>query len=295
MTASRSEDSGSSWAESAGARSARRRWPARCPWCCGPLQVTDLLLQRVDLGLLRRRRGGRRHRRRSWNSGGLPGRLVFALSSWCRPCTSVFRMRIDWPSERAASRQLLRPEQHDQHNRDDQDLPRAVEQVTNHVRPLSARRRVLGLESTRAPAGAVSAGKQRVAPLIRRSWPARRWRPRGSRPPARAARSPGRPRRAAVPGAGPTRYPGSAAPPAAGRRPVRSPTRTGSTRRPSVAVGQFKLDEDVSRRRGEQPRVHVHRLRVSGTSAGTSSTSTESTRSSRNSRTPSARRHHPSR
>src|SRR6266700_1004074 len=41
-------------------------------------------------------------------------------------------------AERARrSRELLRPEQHDDHQGDDQDLPRAVEQVTNHFQILS--------------------------------------------------------------------------------------------------------------------------------------------------------------
>jgi hypothetical protein len=34
------------------------------------------------------------------------------------------------------ARQLLGPEQHDDYHGDDQDLPWAVEQVTNHERPL---------------------------------------------------------------------------------------------------------------------------------------------------------------
>jgi hypothetical protein len=36
----------------------------------------------------------------------------------------------------SGARQLLGPEQHDDHHGDDQDLPWAVKQVTNHERPL---------------------------------------------------------------------------------------------------------------------------------------------------------------
>src|SRR5579859_1213961 len=109
----------------------------------GPLQVADLLLQRVNLGLLviRLGRGGELGRREPVGraAGGLSlsgaaarHRLVlvqalhFLLQDAHRLAQGARRVR-----------QLLRSEQHDDHDGDDQDLPWAVEQVTKvHERPL---------------------------------------------------------------------------------------------------------------------------------------------------------------
>ena len=78
------------------------------------LQVTDLLLQRIDLRrlLVRPLLGGeRRGRRHSARVAGALTELEASTvdSSSCRPCTSFFKMRIDWPSERAASGSFFDP------------------------------------------------------------------------------------------------------------------------------------------------------------------------------------------
>ena len=79
----------------------------------GPLQVADLLLQRADLGLLvRLRRGGELGLR---EPGGRAGRGLRLRRSarfglvLVQALTSRFRMRIDWPSERAASGSFFDP------------------------------------------------------------------------------------------------------------------------------------------------------------------------------------------
>src|SRR6266704_1960074 len=89
------------------------------------LQVADLLLQLVDLLLVLRRLHG-------LSLLGLVRLIVM----------QVLHLGLQ-DAHRLAERpgsvgQLLRPEQHDQYHRDDEYLPRAVEQVTNHVCPHSA-------------------------------------------------------------------------------------------------------------------------------------------------------------
>ena len=87
-------------------------WPARCPTASDRLlEVGELLVQRVDLRLGVRRRGGR-DRGLELGRGDPDGRgrvrSSSSSSSW-RPDTSVFRMRIDLPSERAAAGSLRAP------------------------------------------------------------------------------------------------------------------------------------------------------------------------------------------
>ena len=100
-----------------------------------PLQVTESAAQRADLrlpaGLLGRRAGGDLGRclDRCLSVRGARFRLVLvqALHFLLQDAHRL--------AERARrGRELLRPEQHDDHQGDDQDLPRAIEQVTYHLR-----------------------------------------------------------------------------------------------------------------------------------------------------------------
>src|ERR1700733_8399477 len=120
----------------------------------GPLQVADLLLQRVKLALLvRLRRGGgqlgRREpvgrRRRLRRSGGLILIIVVQVA--------YLGLQDPHGLTEGACRngQLLGPEQHDEYHSDDQDLPRAVEQVTNHLRSSLTPETSSRPESTRQP------------------------------------------------------------------------------------------------------------------------------------------------
>ena len=64
-------------------------------------QVADLLLQGVDLALLVRggAAAGAGCACGNWAEPALAWRRP-ARRPWCRPLTSLFRMRMDWPSDR---------------------------------------------------------------------------------------------------------------------------------------------------------------------------------------------------
>src|SRR5208282_5699191 len=94
------------------------------------LQVADLLLQLVDLLLLLL--GCRQGR-------GRLGRLAGLRRVGIVIVVQVLHLGLEdahLPAQRAGRvRHLLAAEEDDQHHRDDQYLPRAVEQVTQHVSP----------------------------------------------------------------------------------------------------------------------------------------------------------------
>src|SRR5882757_435864 len=92
------------------------------------LEVADLLLEHVDLWLVRL--GGD-------SRGGLL-RLGLVLMVQIRDLSLQDAHRLAEGSGRV--RQLLGAEKHDQYHGDDEDLPRTVEQVANHFRPLHRER-----------------------------------------------------------------------------------------------------------------------------------------------------------
>src|SRR5690242_17480376 len=102
----------------------------RAPWMApGSLAMTGLWRYRALAGLVGvgQTRSGLRPSRAGQLGLVLVQAADFGLEDPHRPAQRPGRVG-----------QLLRPEQHDDHHRDDQDLPRAVEQVTNHVCFLSA-------------------------------------------------------------------------------------------------------------------------------------------------------------
>src|SRR5260370_11794683 len=127
-------------------RSARMRARARAP---GRVAMTGVRARLAGLpgraGSLGDRCGGRR-RRPARSAGGdfgrCLGRWVSAGGARCRlvlvQALHFLLQDAHGLAERARRRrEVLRPEQHDDHQGDDQDLPRAIEQVTNHLQILS--------------------------------------------------------------------------------------------------------------------------------------------------------------
>ena len=214
--------------------------------------------------------------------------------------------------------QLLRPEQHQDHHRDDENLPRAVEQVTDHLCPLQRGYipRAVGVprhDCTVLAGWCDSTTRSRSPGDIRR--------PPGSVQLA-CARDPGRvlgqrgggvladlARRGQ---AGAMTRPSSPSRRASRRTQRVSGVRSVTRSSPSSQLGhalarvvlgdpapgrpQLEHDADVlAATAGTAPRPRPPARPRRGTAAATSSTCMPSTRSSRNSRTPSARRHQPSR
>src|SRR5215470_19172358 len=113
-------------------RSPAMRAPARAPG-------------RVAMTGVRARLAGLPGRLPARSAAGEPGRC---LGRWLSAHRPRFRLVLVQAvhlllqdahrlAERARrGRELLRPEQHDDHQGDDQDLPRAIEQVTNHFQIL---------------------------------------------------------------------------------------------------------------------------------------------------------------
>ena len=161
------------------------------------------------------------------------------------PSTSFLKIRIDSPRDWAASGQLRRAEEQDQHQQDDQQV-RSVEEIRHSISVLHSEHQAPALQghpqAHGTPLGRLThplcrtrPGPARISGSGPHTGPAPR-QPRCGPPlPARRARSPARPRRAAAPAAAPTRCPGCASTtrsrpvPQVGHRP-----RTGSTRPPSA-------------------------------------------------------------
>src|SRR5215469_12495230 len=139
-----------------------------------------------------------------------------------------------------AVRQLLGPEEHKYHCRQDQQVPGA--EFTKHIRP-SPRGTgpcASGTASATwyAPRGANSPPPRTRADARRHTGPGRRRPPGGRRPRAQRAPPPARPRRAGGRAGAPIRRPGCAGPPAASRHRCPPPPRTGSTPPPSARTAR---------------------------------------------------------